>query len=381
MAEFEFLEQLLAPVPVQEFLRCFRGRQHLHVTGRTANHFSGVLTLAHIDTTLASGTLPATLVNVVNQGTKASMEDWTRTLRSVRGYAMVTAPDKLLGMFATGATMILNRSHESIPTVGEACRRLAYECGMTIGANIYITPAGGQGFDAHGDEHDVLVLQVFGSKFWTIHPPGCEPIAVEMRAGDLLYIPRMLRHEARCGEAASVHVTVGLAPAYGFHLIQQLAAVAETDPLFQAPAPSKLSGPEDWAVFEAGFAGLVGRLAERLGPRELVRRHDRKVAMDQRACWPGRLTDAILSKDLRLESLVGRRRGILVDVSDHGATRHVCFAGAEIDIPQFLAPGLDQILGEAPFRVGELDGLLSPSGKVEMVRRFVDAGLLAILEV
>ena len=381
MAEFETLAALLKPVPVEVFLECFRCRKHLHVAGRAPDHFADVLTLAHIDTMLESGTLPAAVVNVVTGGTKSSMEEWTHTLKSARGSALVTGPDKLLGMFSNGATIILNKSRESIPTLGEACRRLMYECGTTIGANIYMTPSGGQGFNAHGDEHDVLVLQVHGYKFWTIYPEGAQPLPIEMQAGDLLYIPRMLRHEARCGDTASVHVTISLTPAYGFDLIEQLAKVAETDPLFQAPAPSKLAAPEERAAFEATFASLVGQLAERVGPRELVRLHDRKVAMEQRPCWPGRLTDTILAKDLRLESLVGRRPGILVDVSDNGSAQHVCFAGVEIDIPHFLAPSLEQVLGETPFRIGELVGLLSKTGKVELVRQFVNAGLMSILEV
>ncbi len=381
MAEFELLSTLLAPVPVEDFLACFRNRTHLHVSGRESDHFAPVLTLAHIDGMLELGALPAATINVVTHGTKISMEEWTATLTSTRGAALVTKPDKLMGLFAKGATIILNKSRESIPTLGDACRRLMYECGVKIGANIYITPSGGQGFDAHGDTHDVLVLQVHGNKFWTIYPQDAEPLPIELQAGDLLYIPRMLRHEARCGDTASVHVTISLTPAYGFDLIEQLAKVAETDPLFQAPAPSKLAGPEERAAFEATFAGLVGQLAERVGPRELVRLHDRKVAMEQRPCWPGRLTDTILAKDLRLESLVGRRPGILVDVSDNGSAQHVCFAGVEIDIPHFLAPSLQQVLGETPFRIGELVGLLSKTGKVELVRQFVDAGLLSILEV
>ena len=40
--------------------------------------------------------------------------------------------------------------------------------------NAYITPPENQGFAAHYDTHDVFVLQVAGSKRWTIHAPVLE---------------------------------------------------------------------------------------------------------------------------------------------------------------------------------------------------------------
>src|SRR5205823_12677252 len=107
-----------------------------------------------------------------------------------------------------------------------------------------------QGLAAHWDGHDILVLQIAGRKCWRIYdapvalptdlpptfaferarPPaapgsfrhwiahpapdafGPEAPAgeIELRAGDLLYLPRGHGHEARTDETMSIHVTLGL---------------------------------------------------------------------------------------------------------------------------------------------------------------------------
>jgi ribosomal protein L16 Arg81 hydroxylase len=80
-----------------------------------------------------------------------------------------------------------------------------------VHANVCITPQNSSGFTPHYDTHEVLVLQIGGSKVWRIYdpplklphrsqpfnaashrlPPRPRPrFELEMRPGDLLYLPR-----------------------------------------------------------------------------------------------------------------------------------------------------------------------------------------------
>lgn len=45
---------------------------------------------------------------------------------------------------------------------------LGYALGLSVGANLYVTPRGSQGLQEHYDDHCVLVLQLAGQKKWTV---------------------------------------------------------------------------------------------------------------------------------------------------------------------------------------------------------------------
>jgi ribosomal protein L16 Arg81 hydroxylase len=103
---------------------------------------------------------------------------------------------------------------------------LAEELSAAFQVNAYLSPPGAQGFDTHVDTHDVFVLQVAGTKQWTVYGPTVElplrtsrfrpaagtgsPLFVpELRPGDAMYIPRGFPHHAASLDATSLHLTVG----------------------------------------------------------------------------------------------------------------------------------------------------------------------------
>ncbi|XP_013379273.1 ribosomal oxygenase 1 [Lingula anatina] len=101
--------------------------------------------------------------------------------------------------------------------------------GCMVGANIYLTPAGSQGFAPHWDDIEAFVLQLEGKKHWRLYSPRNdgevlaryssgnftsadvgEPILdVMLEPGDLLYFPRGVIHQADTPtDSHSLHVTV-----------------------------------------------------------------------------------------------------------------------------------------------------------------------------
>ena len=95
-------------------------------------------------------------------------------------------------------------------------------------ANAYYTPAGSQGLPVHHDTHEVISLQVAGSKRWLVYEPVLElplknqryrsalgepgepMLDVTLRAGDTLYLPRGWLHQALTSDEDSLHITVGI---------------------------------------------------------------------------------------------------------------------------------------------------------------------------
>jgi ribosomal protein L16 Arg81 hydroxylase len=94
-----------------------------------------------------------------------------------------------------------------------------------VGCNVYLTPSGCQGLAPHHDNIEAIVIQVSGRKHWRLYKPveelACsysddlkqeaigEPIMdVVLEAGDVLYFPRGVVHQAVAQEETSVHVTL-----------------------------------------------------------------------------------------------------------------------------------------------------------------------------
>src|SRR3546814_3093203 len=116
---------------------------------------------------------------------------------------------------AAGFTIILNGLERYVGAVAELARGLEVELNFETQVNAYITPPGSQGFLPHYDDHDVIILQIQGSKRWHIYEQEGDVPSSELQqreifvgeglspatqliltAGDVLYVPRGRIHAA-----------------------------------------------------------------------------------------------------------------------------------------------------------------------------------------
>jgi hypothetical protein len=191
--------------------------------------FTDLLSIASVDEAIAAGGLRRPAVRLARDGEILPPSSFTRRARTGSVWIDdLVDPGRTLAAFADGATIVLNSLHRWWPPLGRFCRELEDELGHPVQANAYLTPAGASGFAPHHDTHDVLVLQVEGTKRWTVREPlvasplerhrsdheaaGAQPVLFddELRPGDCLYLPRGFVHSAAAQEAASLHLTIGV---------------------------------------------------------------------------------------------------------------------------------------------------------------------------
>jgi ribosomal protein L16 Arg81 hydroxylase len=118
--------------------------------------------------------------------------------------------------------------------------------------NLYLTPPGNSGFPPHFDITDVFVVQCVGAIEWkafqryTNHtvlplpetdwdPDRFQPCgsgeSLRMCAGDVLYLPRGVMHQAFCTDRESLHLTISIEPLTVVDLLAKaLRAAAAKDP-------------------------------------------------------------------------------------------------------------------------------------------------------
>lgn len=151
-------------------------------------------------------------------------------------------PVKVRRCYERGATLVLQLLDRHHPGFNRLCTSLSATLGHPCQISAYLTPPNAQGLDVHHDWHDVLVLQVDGTKqFHTYKPVLARPLtgmslaAQSLRGatptlspllerGDVLYLPRGVPHAADAGGDGSLHLSLGFLGVTWASLLTELAA-------------------------------------------------------------------------------------------------------------------------------------------------------------
>ena len=233
----------------------------------------------------------------------------------------------------------------------------------------------------HHDTHDVFCLQVAGEKRWLVYEPAlelplkrqrytkelgkpAEPVLdVTLRAGDTLYLPRGWLHEAVTTDAESLHLTIGVNV---YTWLDALKAAVET---LADEVELRRAVPPDGRP----SVDLLERLAERLGPEDVVRRMRHRLVRTRRGILDGHLAEVRALADLTAETLLERRPTVIAELD--GTT--LSFEGKLVEFPAHAAPEVRAAVeAKGPFRPADLPGSLDAESRLVLVRRLVREGLL-----
>jgi hypothetical protein len=141
-------------------------------------------------------------------------------------------PNRVLEAYDEGASLVLQGLQHSDPAMARLSTNLALELDQPVQLNAYLSPAAARGLDLHFDYHDVIVVQLSGTKAWRIWAPlvrsllpqkrgpgiakpgwdevGEPVIDVVVQPGDALVIPRGHPHAASTIDDESAHLTIGI---------------------------------------------------------------------------------------------------------------------------------------------------------------------------
>jgi hypothetical protein len=264
--------------------------------------------------------------------------------------------------------------------------------------NIYLSPRNAQGFKTHYDSHDVLVLQVAGSKRWTLYGPGNGvelplrgqgfqpavhqpgPVAQEftIEAGDVLYCPRGVFHAAHSTDEVSLHITLGLmGRTWADVMIEAMSEACLASPAFRTHLPPGFANPGfDAAQAEATFRALIDSFAAgaKLGP--ILERFAEGFVTSRRPAFQGCLEELDSPLPVTPETRVVARPHLVYLLREEGETLTILFGPSEISLPAFARPSVEAALSGEALRVCEVPGHLDDPGKVVLVQRLIREGML-----
>ena len=389
---------MISPVGVEEFFDVYWEKDSLHLRRETPDYYSDALTVGDLDRYFQTQHISPHFLGVLKDGEFCPLDQWTQVIQRVRNNVAERVLDvkKLLALFNSGATIIINTGETAIPSLTGLGRALEHELKCPVQANIYITPPQTQGFAPHFDAHNVFILQIYGNKNWNLYDsPIAAPVrtvpvesfgyrdreprsAIELQPGDLLYIPRGMVHCARAEKTASIHVTVGPMLRHWSSLLKTLAKKADEDEKFRRLLPHGLSGEKEQSDFAAEFTRQVSELLAQI---DFPAIHRADFVDGQRTDGRGRFTDLLRLELLTADSVVRLRPSLdyLIERDDRFII--IRFEGEELILPSFLETSVVKMFEEKPFAVREIEGIPNDAGKLAMVRRFVQAGFLTVVSI
>jgi ribosomal protein L16 Arg81 hydroxylase len=228
---FQFL---INPIKLETFFSEYYQKKHLHIKRTDKNYFRGILSMENIDNYLSRNDVYYPALRIVKNGKELDNSLYLKN-DSFGQYGLVDM-DKLFEQYCTNSTVVFQAFQRSLDTLRELCLNMHEQTSINFSANIYMTPCASRGFNYHYDTHDVIILQTFGKKKFylydtPVHLPTKQqghnqseefkkkdyktekPIFEEvLEAGDVLYIPRGLVHNAESLENTSLHCTLGFFP-------------------------------------------------------------------------------------------------------------------------------------------------------------------------
>jgi bifunctional lysine-specific demethylase and histidyl-hydroxylase NO66 len=378
---------LLAPLTIDTFLGDIWGTTHYHVSRNSPGYFDSLLDgSANVDELVGLFRPDLSLSSLVRENDKRQPYVYRR---ADGGFDA----DALGRDFAAGYTIVLESVQRYVRTLAALLHSVEVELNYVAQVNAYITRPESRGFVCHYDDHDVLILQIRGSKVWHIYdadvaphqmsrhdPVDSEalppPSDVRMETGDLLYLPRGRIHAAEATSEVSIHLTLGLqAPTLLMLVTRALNSLSYTDDRVHTQLPPRFLNDLD---VRAGISTLVHGIAEALEEPNTVAQgldslEDDLVRRGQSPSVGQALSNAV---EINGQTRVMKYQPLYSRVIDtpHGVTLH--FAQLVVsadpdhkDALQFLSRSTE------PFRICDLPGL-APAQQTELARSLLVNGFL-----
>lgn len=237
----------LGAVGVDEFLGRIWGRTFAFLPG-TRGRFQQMLPWSAVNDMLQKHRLEPPRLRLVRGGTFAPKTSYLRFESKVP----FVVPEGLSEQLRDGYTLIIDAVDDMADGVLRAAEDFERVLQESVQVNLYAGWREQQGFNRHCDTHDVVVLQVYGKKYWRVYEGGRpHPLKDDvapndqvpqkvvwegtLEDGDALYIPRGWWHEASGVGDVTLHLTFGIHQRTGVNLMRWLADQLRESTEFRAP--------------------------------------------------------------------------------------------------------------------------------------------------
>jgi ribosomal protein L16 Arg81 hydroxylase len=302
-------------------------------------------------------------------------------------------PQKMLDLFKKGYTIKYDKLHQTYPPLASKVSFLENEIGLKIRTSLYITPENSQGYGVHTDRHDVLALQLNGTKIWKVKlsseilpskydgkiltnnwEDGAQEI--HLKAGDFFYCPRGLAHDVYTKDDSSVHYTLGFQPMYGYKAVEYITELAYENSFFRKALPNKLCSESQKENFEKEFKEEFKKFIDGI---------DVKAMLDKKS--KESTSSLIEFKEYRFSSqfyqpnasdIFTVNQNIAWQLSFTKVSCRIEIDGAASDFPFLLKDFLESIKQKEKVSLADLPSAFNLVQKTKVMKRLLRIGILSM---
>lgn len=362
----------IAPCTRQTFFDEYFGRRFMYQRGISAR-FARLLPWSALNHILAHHTPDPSRVKLVKDGMRVQPEQYTSFRNARLGRLDAVSVTEHL---RDGATLIMDFIQDQYPPLRAFCDRLERVLRLPIQVNAYAVWRTTRGFDLHWDDHDVIILQLYGRKRWEIHgeverlpvvrfdpskrPRNSQAIWQEtLEDGDLLYIPRGWAHVALPCDEPTMHLTFGLHGFTTVMFLQWLVETLKTQELMRASVPRLAT-----TTVQADYISAIGQMMSgSLAAPDVLLRYLEQVDLfgphSPAFGLPWSATPALIPPRPLIDSCLIRllsAGGVLLKDSSDGTSLEVFANGRLYRYPLQARPLLELLNERAPLSVADFIG-------------------------
>lgn len=389
------LSQLIHPIDLATFQRDHWARKPLLIRRNDPYRYADLLTLHDVDHALSQVDPAMNNIRVVVDGKETPVSE----LSKAGPNGATNSLEVLYERFRAGSTVVLSSLTGRWEQLQRFTQELGTEINARIQADVYLTPAEGQGSPPRYDTHDVFVAQVHGTKRWRLHG---SPLALPLRnqpyepsqptppveqefdlqPGDLLYLPRGTVHAARSNDSTSVHITIGIHPVLWADLLRDAVATVFTEDVrFREGLPIGFRQDETLREQVADrSAELLDALRAALAPADLAANAVERAVSIGAPGLRGHLTDLDALSTVTAATWVRRRPEVQYELSVSDTQVSLAFHNKTIRLPATVADEVRFITkrGRDAFTGQSIPGDLDDQGRAVLVRTLLSEGFLTL---
>jgi ribosomal protein L16 Arg81 hydroxylase len=386
---------LIQPVGVEDFEVNYWEQQVLHIQRENPDFFSSLFSIADLDKVLEYNRPKGGSLRVVK-----SQQPMNSTVYENKDGSLNL--NQLYAAYADGHTIVINEIQRYWDPIKKLIESIRSHTSHNAVANLYLTPENEKALSPHYDSHDVIALQVSGEKHWILYDDthfktpllkSFQPIfqreylsgakEITMKAGDLLYMPRGVPHEAYTTDKSSMHITIGVHSTQWIDLITKslLNLSQKNIELRQALPLGFLNSANDLLTTDVklDFMNILKQVLEKENTEGALNILREEFRTKEQPRPDGHFASLDKISHIGLETELCKREGMTSAVTNDPSVARILFQGNVIKGPSQIAGTLAFISEqENAFTVNDIP-FLNEGNKIKLAKRLVRGGLLKVV--
>lgn len=383
-------EEIIHPISIQDFFENYYEKKPLHIERNNSSYYHSFINPREIDIHLQLKQTYSPNVKVAKDGKMKSPISFSKELRGVGAY--VAKPENLLRDYQNGNTIKYDKLQLTYPPIAQKISNLEKELQLLIRTSLYMTPKNSQGYGLHTDRHDVLALQINGSKTWKLkfadeYLPSTydnhvavdwkeeELTTIKLKAGDFFYCPRGLAHKVFTEEESSIHFTIGFKPVYGYEVIANFEKLAYKNDFFKKAIPNPYITEGEKEIYKKEFLKELTHLIEKSSYEELLSLARNEMVEDQLKVESNLFLSEIYTPNLEDEFIISKNWTL--EKTKFGCV--VFLEDQKYNFPIDLYDSLNRLKLENKIQYKDMNLPLSIENNVKLIKRLIKLKIISVV--